>query len=259
MRSAPLAQLRERRPQVTVEAAQLVRGQRPGRAGRVEAGPPQHLVGDEVADAGQPGLVHETGLQGRLAGGEEGGEVARREAHRVGAEAVLVGVELDRAQPPRVPHAEVAPIEAQDEAVPLLELAIGGKGEVGDGGHPVDHQPPSHPEVEADDGAVGVDQQELSAAAGPGDGTAGEGGGGALGRQSPLQVPAVGRHDLHDAAPGRLRGQPPVGLDLDQLGHPLPGHAGVAAPRACPAYQSAIRAARSTCCDGDAVVCEPPG
>src|SRR5438105_76879 len=63
--AAPVEEVLHRLAKVALETAELVVGERPGLAPRVDAGSPQRLVGGQVADAGQPGLVHEPGLEGR--------------------------------------------------------------------------------------------------------------------------------------------------------------------------------------------------
>lgn len=53
----------------------------------MEAGGPQGLVGVDVADAGEEGLVEQKGFEGTGAGGKAPGEIGGRDFQRFGAEA----------------------------------------------------------------------------------------------------------------------------------------------------------------------------
>src|ERR1700722_869902 len=68
--------------QLAVEAADLERAEAPGRAQRREAGPPEDLVGDEVADAGDAALVEQPGLDGDVAARQGRGQLRRGDAER---------------------------------------------------------------------------------------------------------------------------------------------------------------------------------
>src|SRR5207237_7927878 len=92
-------------------------------------------------------------------------------------EAVLVGVELYGPQAARVAHGEGAAVgEAQREPVPDGVLAIAAVDERVAGGVVVDEDAPAHAEVQAEGGAgaVGVEQEQLAAAAGGGEPVAGQ-------------------------------------------------------------------------------------
>ena len=77
-----------------------------GGACRVDAGPPQRLVDEQVAEAGDAALVHEHRLDRRGRAAERVVELRERERQRVGTEPGLVGIELDRAEPARVAQHE---------------------------------------------------------------------------------------------------------------------------------------------------------
>ena len=95
-----------------------------GRAGS-SAGPPQDLVDEQVAEPGDPGLVHQDGLQRRPRPATATVRSSRRrEVEGVGPEALFVGIELDRAEPARVAQVQGAAVgEAQPEPVPRRVLA----------------------------------------------------------------------------------------------------------------------------------------
>ena len=85
-------------PQVAVQPPLLGRVERSGRPGRVEAGSPQDLVGQQVADAGDAGLVEQSGLQRRPAGVERVAQLPEGQVHGVEPEAGLVRVQLHPAE-----------------------------------------------------------------------------------------------------------------------------------------------------------------
>ncbi len=96
VRPTPAAQLTQRGAQGLVQMRELlvVEG---GAASRVEAGPPEDLVDQEVAQAGQTLLVHEARFQrcgrsgpcGRYPKG--GGQLGPGHGQRIGAQPALVG------------------------------------------------------------------------------------------------------------------------------------------------------------------------
>jgi hypothetical protein len=85
-------------------------------------GAPQDLVGKQVADAGDPVLVHEPGLDRcRGACRERGPELGRRDQLGVGPQLLDGRVEPDAAKAPRVDEQEAAAIlEGQAEASPAV-------------------------------------------------------------------------------------------------------------------------------------------
>ena len=84
------------------EAAVLVGVEGVGGPGGVQSGTPQRLVDEQVAEPRHPRLVHQHRLERRPAAGQHRVKLALAEREGVRAEPVLVGVELDRAQPARV-------------------------------------------------------------------------------------------------------------------------------------------------------------
>src|SRR5438067_11416702 len=132
--AAAVEQVQHRLAQVTLEAAELVFGERTGLAPRVEARSPQGLVGGQVAHAGQAGLVHEAGLERCRRPAEGGAQLAEGDGEGVGAEPRLARGEGDAAEPAGVAHAQIAAVaEAEGEAAPLLELPVARPPEVGGG------------------------------------------------------------------------------------------------------------------------------
>src|SRR6478672_1991830 len=102
VRTPPLPEDPQVVPDGPVQALHLVVGQFVGGPGRVDAGPPQRLVAQQVAEAGDAGLVHDHGLDRRPALGADGAELRQREVEGVWAEPVLIGVKLHRAESARV-------------------------------------------------------------------------------------------------------------------------------------------------------------
>ena len=92
---------------------------------RVDAGAPQRLVDEQVAEPGDARLVHEHRLDRRACARRARGRArASVSVERVGTEPRLVGIELDRAEPARVAEHERAAVgEAHAEAVPRLDRA----------------------------------------------------------------------------------------------------------------------------------------
>ena len=89
---------------------------------------------------------------------------AKVSAERVDAEAVLVGVELDRAEPPRIAQVQRPAVgEAHAEAAPRVDVAVAGVDERVAGGLVVDQHPPAHPEVQAEHRAVAVGVERAAA------------------------------------------------------------------------------------------------
>ena len=103
VRATALAEDRSVSRMARCSRLRLVVGERVGGSGRVDAGPPQRLVAQQVAEAGDARLVHDHGLDRRPAARRRRARsCARVSVERVGAEAVLVGIELHRAEPARV-------------------------------------------------------------------------------------------------------------------------------------------------------------
>ena len=96
----------------------LVAGQPACWTVRIQAGPPQDLVDEEVAQPGDPGLVEEPGLERCERRPERGAELRDGERRRVRTEPADVGVEFERTEPSGITDAELPSIEVDDETVP---------------------------------------------------------------------------------------------------------------------------------------------
>ena len=190
------------------------------------AGPPQDLVGQQVAHAGQALLVH----QPRLERGDRarprrrrqrGAHVGERGRQRVGPEPVLVGRQLEGAEAPRVVQLERAPVdEVHPGPHPLLVEDARAVAQPVERLLAVDDQPARHAEADAERRpAVGVEQHELAPAPRLGELVPGQGGPEARGRRPPTPVAGVDHPDLGHRAVQRLLGQGPVALDFEDLGH----------------------------------------
>src|SRR5450759_1046182 len=204
-----------------------------GGSGGVDPGPPEDLVDEEVAEPGDSSLVHQGGLDRGSTVPDRGSQLGRVDGEGVDAEAVLVGIELDRAEPARVAEDESASVaELDGEAVPGRVLPVAGVEEGLAGGRPVDEHPAGHPEVQAQRGAlriaggtsvgsgVGVEQQELAAPTGRGEATPGEDTPDDVTGQATLEVPGVRSVDGGDGAiKGPGLDEVPGFLDFEDLGH----------------------------------------
>ena len=112
---------------------------------------PQHLVGNQVADASKARLIHDPRLHRRVAATENPGQILGRDAARIGPEPGLIGVQLHCTQPARVPHAEVTAVDKPDtEAVPASQFPVAGIHQVIDARRTVDNEAAAHPEVQAE-------------------------------------------------------------------------------------------------------------
>ena len=140
------------RPDRAVEprAARRRRASSAGRAGSMP-GPPERLVGEQVAEPRDARLVHQHRLHRRSAARHDVVEPRTGERERVGTEAALVGVELDRAEPARVAQRQRAAVgEPHAEAVPGRVLPVARVEKRVSGGLAVDDHPSAHPEVESE-------------------------------------------------------------------------------------------------------------
>ena len=120
VRSAPLAQLVERRPRWRCSRRTSAGVQRPRRPGRVE--PARHSV-SSVSRLPRParrGWSISRAFSGASLPAQDAAELGGGDRGGVGAEAVLVGVELDPAEAARVADAQSGPPSAKrsGEAVP---------------------------------------------------------------------------------------------------------------------------------------------
>jgi hypothetical protein len=208
-----------------VQAAHRFLGQVTGGTGGVQAGPPQGLVDEEVAEAGQDGLVHQRRLQSAAPAGERGGEGAAVDRGRVGPLAAHdvrgcgpVGRAVGQPQAAQFAHVAVAQlpaavVEGEGDTVVAVRRLVGGAAE----------QAAGHAEVQEQGRAVvagaGGGQQPLAVAGGLGEGAAAQ----------PVTEPAGGhavQHavvgDVHprDAPAAGAGGQGPAEtLDIGQFRH----------------------------------------
>ena len=113
--------MREDFDQGGAEAGEFVAGEAAGVAGGTDAGVEERLVGVDVADAVEEGLVEQRGLDGGLAVAEEGDEVFERDGEGFAAGAFVLGVGCD--------DGEAAEAAGVDEA----ELLAAAEGEDGVG------------------------------------------------------------------------------------------------------------------------------
>ena len=91
------------------EAGELVAGESSGVARGADAGVEEGLVGVDVADAVEEGLVEQRGLDGGLAGAEEGDEVFKRDGEGLAAGAGIgIGGYREAAEAAGVDEAEFA-------------------------------------------------------------------------------------------------------------------------------------------------------
>ena len=96
-------------------------------------------------------LVHEHRLDRRLALRAHRAELGERQRERVGAEAVLVGIELDRAEAPRIAQVHAPAVgERQAEAVPRALRTVARVEQRIAGGLAVDQHATAHAQVQAE-------------------------------------------------------------------------------------------------------------
>lgn len=153
MRASPLHQIVEGDPQVAVQATEVGRGKGPGATDRRELRPPQHLVGDQVADPGDARLVEQPGLQRRGTAIEGPAKLGRRERQRIGPQSRLVGIEFDATEEPGVVDDQGPTVgEAHHASIPGPIVAGTGVDEPVDGAPTVHQQAPGHAEADAEPG-----------------------------------------------------------------------------------------------------------
>src|SRR5690242_8554369 len=98
------------RPQGDSQAVELRGRQVPGRAPRADSRPPQGLVGQEIADAREDGLVEQAGLDRRAAALHAGAEDVARDRGGIRSEARAVAVEHRAAQAAFVPQGDAGAV-----------------------------------------------------------------------------------------------------------------------------------------------------
>ena len=194
---------------------------------RCQPGPLEDLVGEQVAHAGQPFLVHEASFEGRRHSrpprrDRQGGpQVGQGHRERVGSEPALVGRQLERAEASRVVHQELAPVvEGEAGPHPLLVEHSWSVTQPVERLVAVDHQAARHAEAQAQGRPpVGVEEEKFSNAPGRTEGAADQR------RPEPRRGrPAAAVAGVDHPRPGdrpvqRSLGTGPVELDFEDLGH----------------------------------------
>ena len=100
-----------------VEAHEFGAGEFAGRAAGADGGSEEALVGVDVADAVEDGLVEERGFDGELAVFEEGGEVGGGDGGGFGTGAGVVGGDGEAAEAAGVDEAEFAVVGERENGV----------------------------------------------------------------------------------------------------------------------------------------------
>jgi hypothetical protein len=115
-----------------VEPDAIVLRHRLDGAARMHARLPQHLIGDEVPDAGDEGLIHQRGLRAAALAGQPFQEIGSRDRERVGAERAedrrgLLAV-VREPRPAELAHVAVAELvaalELEDDPVVAVALRL---------------------------------------------------------------------------------------------------------------------------------------
>lgn len=192
-------------------------------ARRIQPGSPQHFVGQQIAETGDPRLVHQDGLERSTTGLHQRRELRGGQRQRVHAKALFVGIELDRSQSPRVteqqrparaePYREPGPARIRVTLEVIQPIVRGA---------PVDEHSAGHPEVQTEHrtGAIGVEEQQLAAPAGGNESAADQLLREPVGVEPALQIPRVGRAQRGDATTqGVALDQLPRGLQFQDLRH----------------------------------------
>ena len=197
--------------------------------GLAGARPARHntLVGDEVPDAGQLGLIQQARLDRHARAREGPAQLGCRHRQRVGSETLLVRIELDGAEAARVAHRQPAAV-AEPHGEPVVATVVGpAVQEPLHAGLTVDDEAPAHAEVDPEHGAdraahapPHVEEHQLSPPAGRHEPRLRQRRRYVVGVQAALQVPRVGRVDgLYHPVQGESRRQRPVPLHFRELGH----------------------------------------
>src|SRR5262249_15027606 len=138
-----------------MHAAALVAVEITRRTGRIDPSPPEDFLDEQVAEPRDTGLGHQHGPHPRPATGQYPVELGLRHLERVGTQAVLVGIELDRTEATRVAHGEPPAVgEPHREAVPLRVLEVAAVYEWVAGGFAVDQHTAAHAQVQSERGAA---------------------------------------------------------------------------------------------------------
>ena len=147
----------------TSQLGNVISDKRSGGTSRIESGPPQDFVGQQVSQTGQSTLVHESRFQWRFAVGEDRREFPEGHLGCVRTQCCLIRIKFDATEPPGVAHTQRSPvIEMQDETLPLRVATMTRIFECVDGVMPVDIKHPRHPESKTKRGSGGFEQQEFA-------------------------------------------------------------------------------------------------
>lgn len=128
---------------------------------------PQHLVDAQVPETGDHVLIQQQRLDRTRTAADRDPELVVRDLEKVGSQSRDVGVERDARPSPRIVHAHRAAIGQRDpETVPPGFVPTAAVLELVDRGNVVHHDPAGHPEVDAERGTVGVEQELFAETAG---------------------------------------------------------------------------------------------
>jgi putative flavoprotein involved in K+ transport len=238
VRAAALGQRAgQHRPQRAVQPVDVLALQVADRHAGRDLGLPQDLVGQQVPDPGDLGLVKQAGLDRDRPLGDQGAELGRSDLGRVRAERVDVGVEQDAAEPALIEQRQAPAVgELEREPVPrsLARLRVPARAVAAFCGPAVrrdDYDAPAHAEVDAEvrtRGARGPVRGSQPRGLAPhglpapvrGDQRPSDQRGTQLAGGVRPADERIGVVDGHDApAQGHVRDQAAGGLDLRQLGH----------------------------------------
>jgi hypothetical protein len=223
MTPAPLHELGHHHRHRSAERSYLVVGERGCSSQRVDAGSPQQLIGNEIADTGDVRLIQQPRLD-RDNPAPHSLERLRVDIECIEANPRKVRIELDSTQPARIVDRQAPTIrETHGEPVPLVEKSMGAVLQVAHSRHAVDDQRSGHAKAQTQNVvSIRIEQQQLA------DST-----GGHKCRSDqmvvqlvlcgpPLQEPLVAGRDLGDrSTQRRLLRVSSVVLDFGQLRHAL--------------------------------------
>ncbi len=183
----------------------------------------EHVVGQQVADAGDLRLIHESGLERRRRRREDRTEGFERDRRRIRAEPGLVRIELNATESTGVTDDERSPLgEVEPEAIPRRIVAIARILERRNRGSVVHEDPARHAITQTQHRPVGVDEHQLADPPGAGDAQTRKLGTKGVGRRGALGVPLVGRMNGGNRAADHRISSEPILLDLQHLGHRWP-------------------------------------
>ena len=211
MAPAPTLELRQDSTHGRVQSigARLVED---GRS-RIEVGSPQDLVGEHVAESGDPRLIEEHGLDRRPSTDHGAAEVGSADVQCIGTEPGSEVRSPDAGEPPRVRHDQLAATEGEAESQP--SLVVGRPiGQFADRRYAVHDHPARHPEMDVDGNLAGVNRHHLAVSSHRRDPTAHQ-----IGDGGPIDHQRVGVQDALHGSTHHGRRRPAEELDLEDLGH----------------------------------------